>query len=277
MRDTRRNCFRFIFAGFMALCLVMPLLYSNVYAEDNPQENLNEIATVTTKGEVNIGLMYSGDYIHFVGGVPDPSADVIVKLTSTENVPLSVNCKGRVAIVWMSVKQFTVTGLPLLYKIHSTKPIDQILSRELAAELGIAYDGYDVLKDQMKLELVRGEAEEDDRDRVFEGVLRLKEETNLYNIDENRIEITGGKLFKHEFRFPSAATEGVYKAESYVFIQGKLFGKGVDEIKIQKTGIEAAFTHMAFNQPVLYGIMAVFVALGMGLLVGFIFKKGGGH
>ena len=105
----------------------------------------------------------------------------------------------------MNVKQFTVTGLPLLYKIHSTKPLDQILSKELAAELGI---GYEVLKDQMKLELVRGEAEEDDRDKVFEGVLRLKEETNLYNIDENRIEITGGKLFKHNFRFPSAATEG---------------------------------------------------------------------
>ena len=274
MRNTRRDLLRLIFAGFMAACLATPLLSSNIIAENNPQSDLREIVTITTKGEVDIGLMYSGDYIHFVGGVPDPSADVIVKLTSTENVPLSVNRKGRVAIVWMNVKQYTVTGLPLLYKIHSTKPIDQILSRELAAELGI---GYDVLKDQMKLELVRGEAEEDDRDTVFDGVLRLKREANLYNVDEERIEITGGKLFKHYFRFPSAASEGVYKAESFVFMQGKLVGKGVDEIRIQKTGIEAAFTNMAFNRPVLYGIVAVVVALGMGLLVGFIFKKGGGH
>jgi len=256
-----------------AFVLILPL-FSHVFAEDSTQEDLKEIVTVTTKGEVDIGLMYSGDYIHFVGGVPNPSADVIVKLTSTENVPLSVNRKGRVVMMWMNVKQFTVTGLPLLYKIHSSKPIDQILGKELAAELGI---GYDVLKDQMKLEQVRGAAAEDDRESVFEGVLRLKQETNLYNIDETRIEITGGKLFKHNFRFPSAATEGVYKAESYVFIKGKLVGKGVDEITIQKTGIEAAFTYMAFNRPVLYGLMAVFVALGMGLLVGFIFKKGGGH
>jgi uncharacterized protein (TIGR02186 family) len=274
MKNARRNLLRFLFSGFMAVCLMMPLLSSKVLAEDNRQEKLREIATVTTKGEVDIGLMYNGDYIYFVGGVPDPSADVIVKLTSTENAPLSVNRKGRVAVVWMNVKQFTVTGLPLLYKIHSTKPIDQILSKELAAELGI---GYDVLKDQMKLELVRGEAKEDDWDTVFDGVLRLKQETNLYNIDEKRIEITGGKLFKHYFRFPSAATEGVYKAESYIFMEGELVGKGVDEIRIQKAGIEAAFTHMAFNRPVLYGIMAVLVALGMGLLVGFIFKKGGGH
>jgi len=174
----------------------------------------------------------------------------------------------------MNVKQFTVTGLPLLYKIHSTRPIQQILGRELAAELGI---GYDVLKDQMQLHLARGKPEEDDRDTVFEGVMRLKKETNLYNIDEKRIEITGGKLFKHYFRFPSAAKEGVYRAESFVFKNGRLIGKGVDEIRIQKTGIEAAFTNVAFSHPVLYGILAVVVALGMGLLVGFIFKKGGGH
>jgi uncharacterized protein (TIGR02186 family) len=218
--------------------------------------------------------MYSGDYIHFFGSVPDSSADVIVKLTSTENVPLSVNRKGRVALMWMNVKQFNVSGLPLLYKIHSTRPIRDILSDELAAELGI---GYDILKERMHLELVRGEAEADDHDVVFEGVLQLKEESNLYNIDEKRIEVTGGKLFEHYFQFPSAATEGTYSAESYIIKDGQLIGRGIDEIVIQKKGLEAMLTNMAFEHPVLYGIMAVLVALGMGLLVGFIFKKGGGH
>jgi uncharacterized protein (TIGR02186 family) len=240
----------------------------------NAQDNLNEIVTITTKQEVNIGLMYNGDYIYFVGGVPSPSADVIVKLTSTDDVPLSVNRKGKVALMWMNVKQFGVTGLPLLYKIHSTRPIRQILTEKMARELGI---GYDVLKDQMQLRLVRGEAEMDDRDVVFDGILRLKQEANLYNIDEKRIEITGGKLFKHYFRFPSAAKEGTYRAESYIFEQGKLVGKGVDEVRIQKKGIEAAFTNLAYRHPVVYGAIALIVALGMGLLVGFIFKKGGGH
>jgi uncharacterized protein (TIGR02186 family) len=274
MREIRRSRFLWIYAGLVAACVFLPPLLSSLFAEENAQEEPKEIVTVTTKPEVNIGLMYNGDHIYFVGGVPDSSADVIVKLTSTENAPLSVNRKGRVALMWMNVKQFKVTGLPLLYKIHSTRPINQILSKELASEYGI---GYDVLKDQMKLELVRGEPEADDLDTVFDGILRLKQEANLYNIDEKRIEITGGKLFKHYFRFPSAAKEGVYKAESYIFKQGKLIGKGVDEVRIQKTGIEATFTNLAFEHPVLYGIIALVVALGMGLLVGFIFKKGGGH
>ena len=275
MKQTRRSRILWIYNGSVAICLLMPLFFSNDFTVSGaPQEDLKEIATVATKREVNIGLMYNGDYIYFVGGVPDPSADVIVKLTSTEDVPISVNRKGRVALMWMNVKQFAVTGLPLLYKIHSTKPIHQIVSEDMAAQLGI---GYDVLKNQMRLRLVRGQAEGDDAEVVFNGILKLKQEANLYNIDEKRIEITSGKLFKHYFRFPPAAKEGTYKAESYIFKQGRLVGKGVDEVRIQKKGIEAAFTNLAYKHSVLYGVVALAVALGMGLLVGFVFKKGGGH
>lgn len=233
-----------------------------------------EVVTGTTKGEVEIGLMYNGDFIYFFGTVPDASADVVVKLTSTDDAPLVVNRQGRVGPFWMAVKQFEVTGLPLLYKVHSTRPIAQVVTPQLAAELGV---GYQVLKRQMKVRLKRGTPEPDDGERVFQGVLALRRQANLYNIDEKRIEVTGGKLFKHFFRFPPGAKEGTYTAESYLIKDGRLIGKGVDRIVIKKTGLEAAFTQMALGRPVLYGVICVVVALGMGLLVGFIFKKGGGH
>jgi uncharacterized protein (TIGR02186 family) len=259
------------FIGVAPILIFTSLLFSE---EDRSPASINDVATVTTKREVDIGLMYNGDFIYFFGSVPDASVDVIVKLTSTENVPLSVNRKGKVALMWMNVKQFTVEGLPLLYKIHSTRPIDEILSKNMQSELGI---GYEVLKDQMHLKQVRGVPSPDDAETVFNGILKLKKESNLYNIDEKRIEITGGKLFKHYFRFPPAAKEGTYRAESYIIKNGRLLGKGVDEVVIQKTGIEAAFTNMAFKHPAIYGAIALIVAVGMGLLVGFIFKKGGGH
>lgn len=239
-----------------------------------PTAGVTEVVTSTTKQEVDIGLMYNGDYIYFFGSVPVAGADVIVKLTSTDDVPLKVDRKGKVGLFWMNVKQFSVTGLPLVYKLHSTRPIAQIVDGDLARELGI---GYDVLKQRMQLKLERGSAEDDDRDTVFAGVMRIKQDSNLYNIDEKRIEVTGGKIFKHNFRFPPAAKEGTYAAESYIIKDGKLIARGIDMIKIQKTGIEAAFTNLAKKHAVLYGIACVVIALGMGLLVGVIFKKGGGH
>jgi uncharacterized protein (TIGR02186 family) len=250
------------------------LCTSFVFCANPASNDVKDVATTTTKREVDIGLMYNGDRIYFFGSVPDPSADVIVKLVSTDNAPIAVNRKGKVALMWMNVKQFTVTGFPLLYKIHSTRPISQIVSYPVARELGI---GYDALRERMQLKLVRGKSSPDDRDVVFNGLLSLKQEANLYNIDEKRIEITGSKLFKHYFRFPSAAKEGTYRAESYIFKDGKLIGRGVDEIVIQKKGVEAAFTNLAYKHPAAYGAVCLAVALGMGLFVGFIFKRGGGH
>ncbi len=243
-------------------------------AEAQVGAKVGQVVTVTTKHEVEIGLLYSGEYIYFFGTVPDASADVIVKLTSTEDEPMTVNRKGRVALFWMNVKQFKVSGLPLLYKIHSTRPVGEILDPARAREIGI---GYDVLKEQMQLTLARGNSEPNDRNVVFDGILRLKQAANLYNIDERRVEITGGKLFKHYFRFPPAAKEGRYKAESYIFKNGELIGRGLDEVVVQKSGIEAAITRLAYGHRVLYGFVSIVVALGMGLLVGFLFKKGGGH
>lgn len=237
-------------------------------------ESPEPIATDATQTQVDIGMIYAGGDVHFFGWMPDPSADVVVRLTSVEDEPIVVNVKGQVGPLWMNVKQYRVSGLPRMYKIHSTRPLAEFLPEGLARELGI---GYETLKDGMTLEAIRGEGDPADRDLVFDGVLRIKSEANLYNVDENRIRVAGGKLFKHSFRFPPAAKEGTYVAESYVIKEGRLLGRGEDRIVIQKTGLEAALTCLARGRPTLYGVVAVVVALGMGLLVGFLFKQGGGH
>ncbi len=254
-------------AGVLAAVLASSLGRANV-------ESPEPIATDATQTQVDIGMMYAGGYVYFFGWMPDPSADVVVRLTSVEDEPIVVNIQGQVGPLWMNVKQYRVSGLPRMYKIHSTRPLAEFLPEDLARELGI---GYETLKDRMSLEAVRGEAGEGDRDLVFDGVLRIKTDANLYNVDENRIRVAGGKLFKHSFRFPPAAKEGTYVAESYVIKDGRLLGRGEDRIVIQKTGLEAAFTDLAHGRPTLYGVLAVVVAVGMGLLVGFLFKKGGGH
>jgi hypothetical protein len=110
-------------------------------------------------------------------------------------------------------------------------------------------------------------------------LVKIKERANLYNIVEDpaRLEIAEGKLFKHYFRFPPAATEGRYQVESFCFLKGELVGYGKDVIEIKKVGLEHWLTQTSQNQPVFFGIMAVVIAVGAGLLVGVLFGKGGHH
>ncbi|MCL4503577.1 MAG: TIGR02186 family protein [Deltaproteobacteria bacterium] len=235
-----------------------------------------KVVTSASKHLIEIGLSYHGEQIHFFGVSPVRDCDLIVRLTAEKSEEVKLSMKGRVGPFWMAVKQYEVTDAPFMYKIHSTKPIEQIVSPETAQELEL---GYAAVQKKMKLHLVRGDAAPEDADLVFKGLVKIKEEANLYNIvsDPARLEIAEGRLYKHYFRFPPAATEGSYIVESFAFKDKQLVGYGKDVILIKKVGLEHWLTDISQNYPLLFGIMAVIIALGVGLLVGMIFKKGGHH
>jgi uncharacterized protein (TIGR02186 family) len=235
-----------------------------------------KVVTSASKNLIEIGLSYQGDRIYFFGVSPVKDCDLIIRLTAEKSEEIKLSVKGRVGPFWMTVKQYQVSNAPFIYKIHTTKPVEQIVSPETAQELGL---GYGSVRRQMKLHLIRGEAAAEDADLVFKGLVKIKEEANLYNIvaDPQRLEIAEGRLFKHYFRFPPAATEGRYVVESFAFLHGQPVGYGRDVIQIKKVGLESWLTSVSQNHPVLFGLMAVFIALAAGLLVGMIFKKGGHH
>ncbi|OGP75350.1 MAG: hypothetical protein A2Y80_10545 [Deltaproteobacteria bacterium RBG_13_58_19] len=239
-------------------------------------EARQKVITAASKNLIEIGLSYRGDQIHFFGVNPVPGSDLIIRLTAEKDEEIKLSVKGRVGPFWMTVKQYEVTGAPFMYKIHASKPIDRIISADTARELEI---GYPAVRDRMKMHLSRGTATPEDADKVFQGLIKIKEKGNLYNIveDPQRLEITEGKLFKHYFRFPPAATEGRYLVESFSFEKGELVGYGKDVIEIKKVGLENWLTETSQNSPVFFGILAVLVAVSAGLGVGMIFRKGGHH
>ena len=242
-------------------------------AAANPSAT-SDVVTDCSKSEIQVGINYRGDRIEFFGTLGDSGADaVIVKLRSPAET-VKLNQKGRVGPVWMNVKQHTVESVPFIYQISASDRLDQILSPELKQKLGI---GFEALKEKMVIHTTKGEAEPADAEIVFQGLLKLKQKEGLYKIDEeNRIKIKQGVLFRHCIVFPAASKEGDYLVETYLFRQGRLLQTVTDTIHVKKVGLEAKLVRWAQERPKLYGLCAVVIALGAGLLVGFIFK-GGGH
>jgi uncharacterized protein (TIGR02186 family) len=259
----------------LAVVLGLAAIFASPALAFTPEAQ-QKVITAASKNLIEIGLSYRGDEIHFFGVNPVPGSDLIIRLTAEKSEEVKLSVKGRVGPFWMTVKQYDVTGAPFMYKIHSTKPLDQIISPALAEELEL---GYKAVRSKMKMRLARGEAAPDDGEKVFNGLIKIKEKANLYNIveDPKRLEITEGRLFKHYFRFPAAATEGRYQVESFSFRNGELIGYGKDLIEIKKVGLEHWLTRISQDHPVFFGIMAVLIAVGAGLLVGMIFRKGGHH
>ena len=231
------------------------------------------VVTTTAVQEIDIKVQYSGNRIQFFGTIPPDSDGVIVKLTSKHNPPVKLVMKGKVIIFWMAVKQFEISGLPFMFKIHASGKIRDLVDNDEIQKYGLSYE---TLKGRMKLKFLKGKEESQDRDKIFNGYKKMKEKDSLYRIRENSIEVTKKRLFQHSFLFPDKACEGEYVAQTLVVKSGKIIGTSVDTIKIKKVGLEAWLTHTARENGLLYGIMAVCVAVAAGLFVGYIFK-GGGH
>lgn len=230
----------------------------------------------TSKSAINIGTFYHGDQILFYGVNPVPGSDIVVKLTAEKKEAIRLDVKGRVGPFWMTVKQYEVTGVPLMYKVYAAKPLAEIASAETLKDLEM---GYDAVHQRMKMHLIRGQAATADPEIVWQGLLKIKEKAQLYQLatGPGSIQLTEGQLFKIHLQFPSASGEGRYQVESYCFQNGRLVGYGKNEIQVKKVGLEEWLTHTSRNQALPYGILAVVVALGAGLFVGIIFKKGGHH
>ncbi len=233
------------------------------------------VLTDGSKFKIDIGLSYHGERVDFFGTVAEPGADaVIVKITSPAET-VKLNQKGRVGPFWMGTKQHTVENLPFMYHINASDKLDAILSADQQRELGI---GFEAIRQGLVIHTTKGKSAPEDEKVIFEGVLQLKKDQELYRInDEKGVTITQSRLFKHTVTFPAATKQGEYKVETYAFRQGRLVGRGTDVIQVKKVGLGANVVRWANTYPKIYGVCAVILALGAGLLVGFIFKKGGHH
>ena len=97
------------------------------------------MVTSASKNLIEIGLSYHRRRDPLLRMTPVRDCDLIVRLTAEKNETVKLSMKGRVGPFWMAVKQFEVTNAPFVYKIHSTKPIDQIVPPEIAQELDLGY------------------------------------------------------------------------------------------------------------------------------------------
>jgi uncharacterized protein (TIGR02186 family) len=232
-----------------------------------------DMVTDRTKQKIEVDTRFAGERIYFFGTIPDPEADIIVKLISKHDDPIKLTRKGRVVLFWMSTKQFEIRNVPYIYKIHSSKPLGEFLTPKLVRAHKLDYE---TLKEDMDISLIKGDPSPDDKEVVFEGYVKMKENENLYRIAENRIRITEGRLFEHYFTFPDKAKEGRYVIESYAIKGGQVIAESNDIIEVKKVGLMGWLYRTSQQKGLLYGAIAVAIALAAGLLVGRLFK-GGGH
>lgn len=221
---------------------------------------------------IGINFFYHGSEVS-VSGVSDPDADIIVKIAAPETHQ-ALKKKGKVGgVLWMNVGTIEYEQVNPLYFLASTKPVEDLLSREERLSYGI---GYAALEQTASIEPAESS---DEKDHWFSEFVNYKESSHLYKVKAEGISFSSDNN-EHKYRvvfdWPYQATPGTYDVTVYSVKDGKVMETADSRVVVEQEGGIKYLASMAKNKGAVYGAVSVVVALLAGFGVGMIFKKGGG-
>jgi uncharacterized protein (TIGR02186 family) len=229
--------------------------------------------TVTANHDhIKIDFFYHGSSVS-IRGVSDPGTDLIIKI-ATPDGHQTLRQQGKVAgMLWMNVGTLKFDHVPVLYSLHCTKNINDILSQEERDKYGI---GYDSMGKKTEIEPITNET---DKTKWFNEFVKFKEASKLYAESAGDISLSanGGEQNYYVLsQWPYQAPPGEYVVTVYAVKDKKVVEEAKAKVLVEQVGLVKSFATMAKNSAALYGAISIVAALVAGFGVGLIFRKGGG-
>ena len=187
--------------------------------------------------------------------------DIIVVVQS-EPTDLVIRKKEKVVGIWINTENQMIHGVPGYYVIGSTRPLDEFLSKEDQVRLRQGLTNLNITNEQ-------GE----DVGVYKEALIRNMINKDLYKESSGNVTVKDEILFRATLAFPSNMPVGDYKADVYLVRDGNVIINHRTDLLVDKRGIERFIYNFAHDYPPYYGIMAIFVAISVGLFSGFVAKK----
>jgi uncharacterized protein (TIGR02186 family) len=188
--------------------------------------------------------------------------DLAVVIRGPEE-PMVTRRKERVMGVWINTRSREFQNVPGYYAVLSTRPLEEIADKETLLRYGIGYES-------LLLERKKPGAPPDP---FREAVIRIMNNDGLYRRSEDGVSFIGSSLFRATFQLPANVPNGEYWAEVFAFAEGEMISHSSTRLTIRKEGFERFVYNLAFEQPLLYGVLAVITAMLAGLLASAIFRK----
>jgi uncharacterized protein (TIGR02186 family) len=189
--------------------------------------------------------------------------DVITVVRGPDE-PVVVRKKERVAGIWVNGPGKTYGTVPGFYAVLSSRPFRAIASDATLKRLGIGLSDLDFGRYTM------GDPEEQ---ASRSAMIRLKERSKLFQEVDDGVTFIGRSLFRATVALPVNVPVGRYTVDVYLFRDGQVASKSQGSLEVTKAGIEALVYSLAFKHPFLYGLLGVALAVLMGLIGWYAFRR----
>ena len=180
----------------------------------------------------------------------------------------TVREKDRVAGIWLNHASMKFSGVPGFYAVASSKPLEQLAAPNVLERAGIG------------LKYLQLAVSDDDREAGPEAIaafrdalIRGQQRSGLYVTDTGQVSFLSGRLFRTRIDFPANVPTGQYQVEAYLFRGGQVVDAQTTPLIVGKVGMGAEIYEFAQNEPALYGLAAILVAVAAGWLASVVFRR----
>lgn len=223
-----------------------------------PVAGAETIVSGLSQSRVSITAGFDGSEILIYGAVkrdrPPPKGDRLDVIITVQgpSTPLMIRRKERVAGIWINNAEVEVDRAPSFYVIATTGPLPEILTQTENLRQKISIPS--------AIRAVGISSEASRAPDFVEALIRLRMADGTYGVKEGSVDLNEDTLFRADVMLPANLTEGDYVVRLFLTRGGKVVATQERTIGVRKEGLERFIYRMAFDAPVLYGILAITIA-----------------
>ncbi len=245
-----------------ALCLLLVLSWPGVaQAED--------LVAGLSKSRISISANFDGSEILIFGAVkraapaPEGQIGLIVTVEGPKN-PLVVRRKDKQANIWINSAGVQVDGAPSFYAVNTSGPIDEVLDE--------ASDAAHRITVRKAIQSVGDPEDVADPSIFTDALIRIREEANLYQLNVGAVEVSDQTLFNTSVALPANLVEGAYTSRVFLTRGGAIVAEYASIIDVEKVGLERFLYVLAHDQPAVYGLLSLAIAIAAGWGASAVFR-----
>lgn len=204
---------------------------------------------------VAIDALNRGEY-HVVVNVQGGKHDVVIRE------------KERTFGIWINNESETFESIPSFYAVVSASPLRDIANPDVLNRIGLGIDNLGSAE-----AAAAGEKFVIEDGKFADALRRIKKDKGLYFENDEGLTQLSPSLFRARVALPPNVPIGEHMVTAHLFRNGlHLYSKSAT-FEIGKVGFERWIYNLAHEQGLLYGFMAVFVAIFTGWAANAIFRK----
>lgn len=211
---------------------------------------------------VSITAQFQGSEILVYGAVkrnaPEPEGPPLQVIITAEGpaMPVMVRSKDRRFGLWVNTSAVQIDQAPSFYAIATTAPLAQILTEteDLRHRISIP----------RAIRAVGVAAENLDAPSFTEALIRIRAASGAYGMREGAVTLSQDTLFRADVALPANLTEGDYRVRIFLTRGGVVIDSLESMINVRKEGLERWLANLARQEPLIYGLMSLLIAVVAG-------------